>query len=152
MWVRLMDFIVADIREIFERILSKKLIEKNRKYGNSVYDEDGGVFNSLSIEDRIGTRLDDKLRRLRTLDRNSDKYDSELEEIVAYLLLLINCRPKRVPMKELKPATDSVTFTNKINFREILAEEMDKDDNKCEWLIKGKCIMCGNCMEEEYKK
>lgn len=40
----------------------------------------------------ISVRLDDKMGRLKQLDRNSDKYDSELKEIVGYLLLLINWR------------------------------------------------------------
>jgi len=82
-----------DIRDICDEIIEEKLMEKNRKYGNSVYTEGDGVFNQeLGIEELINARLDDKLRRLKVISDESEKYDSELKEIVGYLLLLINYR------------------------------------------------------------
>ena len=172
-----MDFIVADIKEIFEDILKNKLIAKNEKYGNSVYDEEGGLFNDLDIEQRIGTRLDDKLRRLKTLDKNSRKYDSELEEIVAYLLLLINYRNKNtkekanlskklgVPSQLLtdKSSHKKIVEMKKANFYDTCIESLPRHDNcgtlqdpylnwspinfVCQCNDKGLCTMCGTCMK-----
>lgn len=87
-----MKMYVPDITEIWEQILSEKMIKKNRQYGNSVYDEDT-IFSDIGDpEELIKIRLDDKMRRLKTLDPNSDKYDSELMEIVAYIMHLLNWR------------------------------------------------------------
>jgi len=165
-----MDFIVADIKAIFERILSQKLIKKNEKYGNSVYDEEGGFFNDLDIEDRIGTRLDDKLRRLKTLDKTTLKYDSELEEIVAYLLLLINYRTRHtlkegisVGYAQEDAESDeiiTVKLNNKVNFYDTIIPAVEKYGTlkhaykqwypvnfECEYDERGLCTVCGNCME-----
>jgi len=87
-----MKMYVPDINEIWDEILSEKMIKKNRQYGNSVYDEDT-IFSGVGDpEELINIRLDDKMRRLKTLDNKSDKYDSELMEIVAYLMHLLNWR------------------------------------------------------------
>jgi hypothetical protein len=87
-----MKMYIPDIQEIWDEILSEKMIKKNRQYGNSVYDEDT-IFSDIGDpEELIKIRLDDKMRRLKTLDHDSDKYDSELMEIVAYLMHLINWR------------------------------------------------------------
>ena len=87
-----MEMYVPDINEIWEEILSEKLIKKNKQYGNSVYDEDTIFSDVGDPEELIKIRLDDKLRRLKTLDPCSSKYDSELMEIVAYLMHLLNWR------------------------------------------------------------
>ena len=87
-----MEMYVPDINEIWEEILSEKLIKKNKQYGNSVYDEDTIFSDVGDPEELIKIRLDDKLRRLKTLDPYSSKYDSELMEIVAYLIHLLNWR------------------------------------------------------------
>ncbi len=87
-----MKMYVPDITEIWDEILSEKMIKKNRQYGNSVYDEDT-IFSSIGDpEELIKIRLDDKMRRLKTLDKESDKYDSELMEIIAYIMHLLNWR------------------------------------------------------------
>ena len=87
-----MKMYVPDINEIWDEILSEKMIKKNRQYGNSVYDEDT-IFSGIGDpEELIKIRLDDKMRRLKTLDPASSKYDSELMEIVAYLMHLLNWR------------------------------------------------------------
>ena len=87
-----MIMMVPDITEIWDEILSKKMIKKNQQYGNSVYDEDAIFSDGSDVEELIKVRLDDKLRRLKTLDPLSEKYDSELMEIVAYLMHLLNYR------------------------------------------------------------
>ena len=82
----------ADIQDIWMEILKEKIIKKNAQYGNSVYDTDT-VFSSVGDpEELIKIRLDDKMRRLKTLDPESPKYDSELMEIVAYIMHLLNWR------------------------------------------------------------
>ena len=92
---------VPDITEIWDEILSEKMIKKNRQYGNSVYDEDTIFSNIGDPEELIKIRLDDKMRRLKTLDPASSKYDSELMEIVAYLMHLLNWRRNSDKYKEL---------------------------------------------------
>ena len=87
-----MKMYVPDIQEIWNEILSEKMIKKNQQYGNSVYDEDTIFSNVGDPEELIKIRLDDKMRRLKTLDPESPKYDSELMEIVAYILHLLNYR------------------------------------------------------------
>lgn len=87
-----MEFQPADIQDIWMEILKEKIIKKNAQYGNSVYDTDT-IFSSIGDpEELIKIRLDDKMRRLKTLDPESPKYDSELMEIVAYIMHLINWR------------------------------------------------------------
>ena len=98
-----MKMYVPDINEIWDEILSEKMIKKNRQYGNSVYDEDT-IFSGIGDpEELIKIRLDDKMRRLKTLDTESDKYDSELMEIVAYLMHLLNWRRNSEKYKDVKP-------------------------------------------------
>ena len=87
-----MKMYVPDITEIWDEILSEKMIKKNRQYGNSVYDEDTIFGDSSDVEELIKVRLDDKLRRMKTLSSFDKKYDSELMEIVAYLMHLLNWR------------------------------------------------------------
>ena len=87
-----MELMIPHINELWDEILSEKIIKKNRQYGNSVYDTDT-IFSSVGDpEELIKIRLDDKMRRLKTLDPESPKYDSELMEIVAYLMHLLNWR------------------------------------------------------------
>jgi hypothetical protein len=87
-----MELIVAHLNELWDEILSEKIIKKNRQYGNSVYDTDTIFSDVGDPEELIKIRLDDKMRRLKTLDPDSEKYDSELMEIVAYLMHLLNWR------------------------------------------------------------
>ena len=87
-----MELMVPHINELWDEILSEKIIKKNRQYGNSVYDTDT-IFSSVGDpEELIKIRLDDKMRRLKTLDPESPKYDSELMEIIAYIIHLLNWR------------------------------------------------------------
>jgi len=87
-----MKFKKEDIEAVVAEIIETKLVEKNKKYGDSIYDPQN-IFNELNDPELlISIRLDDKMGRLNQLDKSSDKYDSELMEIVGYLLLLINYR------------------------------------------------------------
>ena len=87
-----MELMVPHLNEIWDEILQEKIIKKNKQYGNSVYDTDT-IFSSVGDpEELIKIRLDDKMRRLKTLDPESPKYDSELMEIIAYIMHLLNWR------------------------------------------------------------
>lgn len=87
-----MELCVPHLNELWDEILSEKIIKKNKQYGNSVYDTDT-IFSSVGDpEELIKIRLDDKMRRLKTLDPESPKYDSELMEIIAYIMHLLNWR------------------------------------------------------------
>ena len=87
-----LEFQPADIQDIWMEILKEKIIKKNAQYGNSVYDTDT-IFSSVGDpEELIKIRLDDKMIRLKTLDPESPKYDSELMEIIAYIMHLLNWR------------------------------------------------------------
>lgn len=70
------------------------LMEKNRKYGNSV-SEPIGVFSKLSPIEAINVRIDDKLARIRS-GQSDETEDSELD-LIGYLIL------KRVLRYEQKP-------------------------------------------------
>lgn len=87
-----MKFEREDIQKIMDEILEEKLVKKNKKYGDSIYDPQV-IFNKLADpEVLIGVRLDDKLGRIKLMDLKDPKYNSDLKEIVGYLLLLINWR------------------------------------------------------------
>jgi len=87
-----MKFKREDIQKIMDEILEEKLVKKNAKYGDSIYSPQV-VFNKLADpEVLIGVRLDDKLGRIKLMNIDDPKYDSDLKEIVGYLLLLINWR------------------------------------------------------------
>ena len=58
------------------------LIDKNKKYGNSLFDDEG-VFHKGSPLDKINARIDDKLARKKN-NRNDDE-DVELD-LIGYLI------------------------------------------------------------------
>lgn len=60
------------------------LNEKNRRYGNSIF-ESARVFSTLPPEEGIKIRLDDKIKRIRNSDklRKNDTFD-----LIGYLILL----------------------------------------------------------------
>jgi len=90
-----MEFKKQDLINIMNEIIEEKLVKKNQKYGNSIYNPQT-IFNEIGDPELlISVRLDDKMGRLKQLDRSSDKYDSELKEIIGYLLLLINYRKNK---------------------------------------------------------
>lgn len=65
--------------------LTALLLEKNRKYGNSVKDP-LSVFSSLSAKERVAVRMDDKLSRIARGDNTSDNEDAKVD-LAGYLLL-----------------------------------------------------------------
>jgi len=77
---------VPTFNEIWSRILSKKIIQKNKQYGDSILDP-ALIFNQYEDNQLlINIRLDDKLSRMSKLNSDDPKYWSEIEEIIAYLM------------------------------------------------------------------
>lgn len=77
---------VPTFNDIWDRILSKKIIQKHKQYGNSL-EEPALTFNKIDdLQLLINIRLDDKLKRMEMLDDSDPKYWSEIEEIIAYLM------------------------------------------------------------------
>lgn len=73
------SLITAECSEI-----AKMLIDKNRKYGNSVFSP-LKVFSKLDPEERIKVRLDDKISRIVSGQEDEDE-DVDLD-IIGYLIL-----------------------------------------------------------------
>lgn len=77
---------VPIFNDIWDEILSKKIIQKNKQYGNSLQ-EPALTFNKIDdIQLLINIRLDDKLKRMEMLDDTDEKYWSEIKEIIAYMM------------------------------------------------------------------
>lgn len=64
--------------------INEMLLEKNRKYGNSVTNPIG-IFASGDAEQLINVRIDDKLSRIRNRQAD-DAEDAELD-LIGYLIL-----------------------------------------------------------------
>lgn len=60
------------------------LIEKNRKYGDSVLSP-VRVFSKSAINEQIAVRLDDKLSRI--VSSQSDEDEDVYQDIIGYLLI-----------------------------------------------------------------
>ena len=77
---------VPTFNEIWDEILSNKIIKKHKQYGNSLEDP-ALTFNKIDdLQLLINIRLDDKLKRMELLDDTDEKYWSEIKEIIAYLM------------------------------------------------------------------
>lgn len=77
---------VPAFNEIWDEILTDKIIKKHRQYGDSLEDPllvFNGIMNNQLL---IDVRLDDKLSRLRMLSNEDPKYWSEIKEVIAYLM------------------------------------------------------------------
>jgi hypothetical protein len=64
------------------------LLAKNREYGNSAI-EPIGVFSSLSAEEQIDVRIDDKLKRIQTTAQMDDVqiHEDTEQDLIGYLVL-----------------------------------------------------------------
>ncbi len=77
------DDMVLAITEICDDI-KQMLIDKNRKYGNSVQNP-AGIFSKSSSVEQINVRMDDKLSRIKS-NQNDDEEDAETD-LIGYLIL-----------------------------------------------------------------
>jgi hypothetical protein len=65
--------------------ISKLLVNKNRKYGNSAIDPIR-IFSQADSEEQIKVRIDDKLNRIRNLQ--PDETEDTIDDLIGYLILL----------------------------------------------------------------
>jgi hypothetical protein len=96
-----MSLIVAFFNEIWDEILSEKIIKKNNQYGDSL-EEPLMIFNDYpDIQQLVDIRIDDKLSRIRVLPCDDPKYWSELKEIVAYMVWKLYLKMRQDKRDEL---------------------------------------------------
>lgn len=91
------ELITSDFVELLNKVIDEihsLLLEKNRKYGNSV-SEPVGVFSKLSPIEAINVRIDDKLARIRS-GQPDETEDSELD-LIGYLILKRVLRYEQTP-------------------------------------------------------
>jgi len=60
------------------------LLEKNKRYGDSALNPNK-IFSSLSAEEGICQRIDDKLKRV---ENNEDLQKNDVVDLIGYLILL----------------------------------------------------------------
>lgn len=61
------------------------LLDKNRKYGNSALNPNGTFANRLTVVEKIGIRMDDKLSRI--ANRQNDDDEDPEKDLTGYLIL-----------------------------------------------------------------
>jgi hypothetical protein len=66
--------------------IKQMLLEKNQKYGNAYFDP-VQVFSQLPAEERLKSRIDEKLERIRTIGLSAIDEDT-LKDLIGCLLLL----------------------------------------------------------------
>ena len=65
--------------------ITKMLIEKNRKYGNSAL-KPQRIFSKASAVEQIKVRIDDKLSRMK--NQQDDDDEDVTSDLIGYLILL----------------------------------------------------------------
>lgn len=65
--------------------ITKMLIEKNRKYGNSAL-KPQRIFSEASAVEQIKVRIDDKLSRMK--NQQNDEDEDVISDLIGYLILL----------------------------------------------------------------
>ena len=65
--------------------ITKMLIEKNRKYGNSAL-KPQRIFSKASAVEQIKVRIDDKLSRMK--NQLNDEDEDVISDLIGYLILL----------------------------------------------------------------
>ena len=65
--------------------ITKMLIEKNRKYGNSAL-KPQRIFSKASATEQIKVRIDDKLSRMK--NQQDDEDEDVINDLIGYLILL----------------------------------------------------------------
>ena len=65
--------------------ITKMLIEKNRKYGNSAL-KPQRIFSKASATEQIKVRIDDKLSRMK--NQQNDEDEDVINDLIGYLILL----------------------------------------------------------------
>ena len=65
--------------------ITKMLIEKNRKYGDSAL-KPQRIFSKASAVEQIKVRIDDKLSRMK--NQQNDEDEDVISDLIGYLILL----------------------------------------------------------------
>ena len=65
--------------------ITKMLIEKNRKYGDSAL-KPQRIFSKASAVEQIKVRIDDKLSRMK--NQQNDEDEDVITDLIGYLILL----------------------------------------------------------------
>ena len=65
--------------------ITKMLIEKNRKYGNSAL-KPQRIFSKASAVEQIKVRIDDKLKKKK--NQQNDEDEDVISDLIGYLILL----------------------------------------------------------------
>ena len=65
--------------------ITKMLVEKNRKYGNSAL-KPQRIFSKVSAVEQIKVRIDDKLSRMK--NQQNDEDEDVISDLIGYLILL----------------------------------------------------------------
>lgn len=73
-----------EITEACEQI-KQMLLEKNRKYGDSVLNPIR-IFSKADTQEQIKVRLDDKINRLK--NQQDDEDEDVIDDLIGYLILL----------------------------------------------------------------
>ena len=74
--------------ELIEKVANEikdLLIQKNRAYGNSALNP-SNVFSSGDVFESLGSRIDDKLMRIKNIGVNDETEDT-LSDLIGYLIL-----------------------------------------------------------------
>jgi hypothetical protein len=82
-----MNFTQEEVQEEIWRVcndIAKFLVEKNKKYGNSVL-EPVRIFSKSSVEEQVAVRMDDKLSRIANRQDNED--EDPHADLIGYLIL-----------------------------------------------------------------
>jgi len=97
----------VELTEMQERLkrkcaeLGELLVQKNRAYGNSAFEERTGVFSKLPTIERIFCRMDDKLARIKMGQASALGEDSFLDLAGYLVILLVKMEMDR---EEVKPS------------------------------------------------
>lgn len=110
-----------DIIEICDQI-KQLLLDKTSDYGSS-FSDPLKVFSSVDAEERVRSRIDDKLKRLQQIQakREMNFQEDTLDDLIGYLILL------KVLLKRKQTQKIPLTENFMPKFRNYTTEELIED-------------------------
>jgi len=105
--------------------LSKMLIDKNQRYGNSVLNPIG-IFASSDPTEQINVRIDDKLSRIKSSQGN-DNEDAEMD-LIGYLILKRAIK-RAFPALSYSSGPTTISFPGGTGYTYTLNPNGAKNDN-----------------------
>jgi len=99
-----------DIIQVCDQI-KQLLLDKTSDYGSS-FSDPLSIFSSASAEERVRSRIDDKLKRLQQIQEKREMNFSEdtLDDLIGYLILLKILLKRKITDE----TTPTKSFTNTI--------------------------------------